>query len=98
MAQRVKVTDLANYAVDPVSHIERGNAPANRAAAKAGRKAHAMFRSRLGYSLVLASAGLLGLYGVFTWPELLMGALVAALEFIGEAVLWVYELLGKVQS
>lgn len=60
MPRTIAVTDLADYAADPADHLQRGGGPRNRAAARAGRRAHAMFRSRLGRNaLVLVVGGVL---------------------------------------
>ena len=45
MPRNVAVTHLADYAADPEGHIQRRGRPRDPAAARTGRRAHAVFSS-----------------------------------------------------
>lgn len=69
MARNVAVTHLADYAVDPDSHIQRKGRPRDPAAARAGRRAHEVFSSHRERNAIVLGAGGLIAAALFVAPK-----------------------------
>ena len=88
MGRYVAVTDLADYAVDPVDHIRRGGRPRDPTAARAGRKAHALFQSRRGRQVLIIAALASVSAAAFYAPHTTAAYALWVLEHLRWAFLW----------
>lgn len=94
MARNIPVTHLADYAADPEGHIQRRGRPRDPAAARSGRRAHAVFRTfqvRNAIAVVVVAAATAGL---LLAPETTLAYARWLIEAVGTGVAGLVEQLG----